>query len=355
MLNFVKKIAVMATAIASAVTFSVATVNCTNLTDESITANAATTMTSEQITQKLTSLQSKYKNGTQWLTTSTLKYGGYQCYAFARQLAVDVFGTYPEKNVKNAKDGEVNNGWTAYRTASKVKLEPGDIIRSDYDSHSAMIWKIEGNNVYVGQCFGSSNNKINWGPFWGNHKKATISELLGSGFTGVWKHPGGASDNKTIPGGTSGNKLIQGGIYTIHPKGKNLYIAETGTKNCSNVCLSSKVNSSSKWILRYDKSKKAYYLVNMASNRVLDINGDSVKAGGQQNVQVYDKNSCATEYFDFINNSDGTYIIRSTANKKVCIDCYGSISTLRNGSNVWTYKINNDDTQKYIFTKVGTK
>ena len=149
----------------------------------------AKALTNDEITAKLTSLQSQYPSGSYWLTTGTLKYGGYQCYAFARQLAVDVFGSYPAKNVKYATEGETSNGWTAIRNASNVNLEPGDIIRADNDSHSAMIWKIEGNYVYVGQCWGSSNNMLNWGAFWGNNKKATISELLDSGFTGVWKHP----------------------------------------------------------------------------------------------------------------------------------------------------------------------
>lgn len=432
MKNIIKKLAVMATALISAVTFSAASINYSNYADESIIASAAS-LTNSQITAKLTELQSKYPNGSKWLTTNTVKYGGKQCYAFARQLAVDVFGSYPEKNVVNAVDGEKSNGWTAYRIASKVTLEPGDIIRSDYNAHSAMIWKVEGNYVYVGQCFGSQNNKVNWGAFWGNHKRATVSELLGAGFNGVWKHPGykvvkptksklsanatsistggsitftASSDTATcytigidksgkrwktanMPNGkltvsfneegsytayvTASNSaggldsakisfavkksntpgLQTGAIYTIHPKGVNLYIASSGTKNLSNVCLSNKVNNSSKWKLMYDNNKQAYYFVNISSNRVLDINGSSVKNGGGQNVQIYDKNSCATEYFDLIKNSDGTYIIRNHTNKNVCIDCKGSISTLKNSSNVWTYSINYDNTQKFVFTKVS--
>ncbi|SFD37171.1 RICIN domain-containing protein [Ruminococcus albus] len=147
--------------------------------------------------------------------------------------------------------------------------------------------------------------------------------------------------------------LQTGAIYTIHPKGVNLYIASSGTKNLSNVCLSNKVNNSSKWKLMYDNNKKAYYFVNISSNRVLDINGSSVKNGGGQNVQIYDKNGCSTEFFDLVKNSDGTYIIRIHTNKNVCIDCKGTISTLKNSSNVWTYVINHDNTQKFVFAKVN--
>lgn len=162
---------------------------CTISPMQTFNSLKAKALTNDEITAKLTALQSQYPSGSYWLTTNTLKYGGYQCYAFARQLAVDVFGSYPAKNIAYATEGEISNGWTAIRNASNVTLEPGDIIRADNDSHSAMIWKIEGNYVYVGQCWGSSNNMLNWGAFWGNNKKATVFELLDSGFTGVWKHP----------------------------------------------------------------------------------------------------------------------------------------------------------------------
>ena len=151
--------------------------------------NNVSALTNNEITAKLTTLQSKYPNGSYWLTPQTEIYGGKQCYAFARQLAVDIFGTYPATNIVRTTEGTVSNGWTAIRDSSRVTLEPGDIIRADNDSHTAMIWKIEGNYVYVAQCWGTQNNKVNWGAFWGNNKKATVSELLGSGFNGVWKHP----------------------------------------------------------------------------------------------------------------------------------------------------------------------
>lgn len=146
-------------------------------------------MTNEEITNAITNLQSKYPNGSYWIPTTEQKYGGFQCYAFARQCALDVFGSYPAVNVVYATEGQISNGWTARKNPTNITLEPGDIIRADYNAHSAMIWKLEGEYVYVVQCFGSSNDKINYGYFWGNHKKSTVSELLDDGFNGIWKHP----------------------------------------------------------------------------------------------------------------------------------------------------------------------
>ncbi len=144
--------------------------------------------------------------------------------------------------------------------------------------------------------------------------------------------------------------IQEGGIFTIQPNGKQLYLTENGTRNLSNVSLGSSVTNSAKWKAMYDKNKRAWYFVNVASGRVLDINGQSVKSG--QNVQIYDKNNCSTEYFIPKPNGYGSYILQ-TNNKQVAIDCYGSIQTLRSGSNVWTYSINYDNTQQFIFTRVG--
>ena len=198
---------------------------CVQSTSDSFKVYA---LANNEITNKLTALQSKYPSGSYWLTPNTQIYGGYQCYAFARQLAVDVFGSYPASNIIRTAEGTVSNGWTAIRTASKVTLEPGDIIRADNNSHTAMIWKIEGNNVYVAQCWGTQNNKVNWGAFWGNNKKATISELLGSGFNGVWKHPGGGKiESLNVPTIKTNNESYNIGetvniSWTASPSSSNL-------------------------------------------------------------------------------------------------------------------------------------
>lgn len=143
--------------------------------------------------------------------------------------------------------------------------------------------------------------------------------------------------------------LVNGGVYTIQPTGKNLYLSAVGTSNLSNVQLSNKVNNYSKW--RAYKTASGWYFQNLASGKVLDIYGQSVKSSS--NVQVYTYNKCATEYFTLKpTGSNGTFIIETT-NNRVAVDCKGSSSTLKNGSNVWCYGINYDSTQLFRFNKVG--
>ena len=142
--------------------------------------------------------------------------------------------------------------------------------------------------------------------------------------------------------------LVNGAIYTIQPNGKSLYLSEAGTNNLANVRLSNTVNNASKWRAYYTGS--GWYFQNVASGKVLDIYGQSVKSGS--NVQIYTYNKCATEYFTLKPNGNGAFIIQTT-NKRVAIDCCGSSSTLKNGSNVWCYGINYDATQLFRFNKVG--
>ena len=125
-------------------------------------------------------------------------------------------------------------------------------------------------------------------------------------------------------------------------------MSEAGTDNLANVRLSNTVTNDSKW--RAYITESGWYFQNLASNKVLDINGQSVNSGS--NVQIYTYNKCATEYFTLKPNGSGAFIIQTT-NKRVAIDCKGSYSTLQNGSNVWCYDINYDTTQLFRFNRVG--
>ena len=142
--------------------------------------------------------------------------------------------------------------------------------------------------------------------------------------------------------------LVNGAVYTIQPNGKSLYLSEAGTNNLANVRLSSKIDNHAKW--QAILTNKGWYFKNLASGKVLDINGQTVKSSC--NAQIYQLNNCPTEYFTLKPNGNGAFIIQTT-NKRVAIDCCGSSSTLKNGSNVWCYGINYDSTQLFRFNKVG--
>ena len=176
-----------------------------------------------EITQQLSNLKNTYKSNSYWNHKSGQPYDGYsvtntpcgtngyvcnelyggkQCYAFARHLAKILFGSYPP-NASAYNDGTTKNGWRLIRNKSNVTLEPGDYIRAD--NHSAIVWYVDGDNIYVAQCWGSDKSgcKLNWGAFWGSKKCVTLNDILNTGFVGVWKHPDsntGPADITTITG-----------------------------------------------------------------------------------------------------------------------------------------------------------
>ena len=265
----------------------------------SVSADAATTtLTNAQITAKLTTLSQKYPSGSYWKTPNTVLYGGKQCYAFARQLAVEVFGTYPTTNIAYTQEGTMNNGWKAVRNPANVTLEPGDIIRAKYDTHTAMIWKVENGRVYVGECWGSQNNKVNWGSFNGDYSVSTVQNLLKSGyFTGVWKHPG--SGQPPVP--------------------------PTGFKT----------------------------MKNYQSGKMLNVVGNGSASG--TNVTVYQQDGTTGQNFRLIahggtkyfgGNPYQKYVIEAQCAPSCGLNVYGSTSVSGNNVNLWTKSGN--DTQDWI-------
>ena len=158
-----------------------------------------------------------------------------------------------------------------------------------------------------------------------------------------------ASLNKN---GTDTTKLTDGAVITISPNcNKNLYIAEAGTKNLSNVKLTDKVTNAAKW--KIHKCNGYVYLENMESHRVLDIYGTSVAA--KRNVQVYqrstDSASMKTQNFILKPDGNGSFAIQSWSSRRVVIDCYGDKPA--KNSNVWTYLCMRNSTQLYTIKVVG--
>ena len=142
-------------------------------------------MSKTEITNRLTNYKNsyaeKYWNGglndeklseNNWGTTNSKigtgnRYGdAFQCYGFSLFVANVLFGKrIIYGNVKNAASGtDLGDGWTLYRgDYSGITLEPGDIIRGDNDGHSAVVWKVENDKVYVAEFWGTENNKLFWG------------------------------------------------------------------------------------------------------------------------------------------------------------------------------------------------
>ena len=351
MKNLVKKISKKALALVMSLVSAVTVVGTTAVNNTTMTVSAAS------------SYQTAYFPATNLKITQGA-YNEYNGYSHGSQNAFDLGGN---TNYVAPFTGKIVSIYEPYnvvtlQSTNKVYYADGSL---DYMTvsfvHDNYIGDLRlGQTIKQGTTFYQAGTKDPGGRTTGAHvhiavKRGRVNKYFFSGDV----YPNDAfwlkkSTNIQQRGGyawaTKGSTttLVNGGIYTISPNGKSLYLAETGTGNLANVCLKNKVNSASKWRAYYTSS--GWYFKNLASGKVLDIYGQSVKSGS--NIQIYTYNKCATEYFTLKPNGNGAFIVQTT-NKRVAIDCCGTSSTIKNGSNVWCYYINYDATQLFRFNRVG--
>lgn len=107
-----------------------------------------------QFQNKLSSLRSKYPNGSIW--EGVYYEGGYArawtCWAYAAQMMKEVFGA------NFYGDGLLN-----YKYYDPDNVNAGDWVRIDYDSHSVFITKVTGNGIYYTDGNGTGvYNQVRW-------------------------------------------------------------------------------------------------------------------------------------------------------------------------------------------------
>ncbi len=231
-----------------------------------------------------------------WGTTDSIigignSFGGaYQCYGFSLFLALVIFGkriTY--NDVYNAPDGtNLGNGWVLYRNNySSINLAPGDLIRVENGSinHSAVVWKIENDNVFVVECWGSVSNKLAWGNWNGSSSSISTSQMK-SMATYIIKAPK-TTQTVTVSfnanGGTCATTSMQvnvGGVYGSLPvpnKANYLFGGWWYDINTeSNEIISNTVVSQTTDHVLYAHWAKVYKITNVGAGICLNIYGTNV-------------------------------------------------------------------------------
>lgn len=171
--------------IISIVAFSITLILCI-----CISCNA---LTNDEVTQRMNNLKSIYPDGKYWnhnpnnsndpasVTDSPCTHHGIincsyygtcgcnsfgaaiQCHGFAKYMANLTFNSFP--NVTTSTTSYTDKaGWNLYLNGSSeyshITLEPGDLIRCS--GHTAIVWKVTNNMVYVAEVWGGVNCDINW-------------------------------------------------------------------------------------------------------------------------------------------------------------------------------------------------
>ncbi len=87
---------------------------------------------------------------------------------------------------------DLGGGWTLYKgNYNSLTLKPGDFIRINNSQvyHSAIVWKIENNLVYVAECLGSKGCEIHWGTFNNGYPQQYTVERIKSEATYIISAP----------------------------------------------------------------------------------------------------------------------------------------------------------------------
>ncbi len=143
------------------------------------TDNASLGLTSKRC---LGTFVTKEANGAKCQTCTSNSYQGWQCQGFAHFLLYSLFRV-------NTNGESGGNGYTRIDGKNVTSLQPGDYIRCS--GHSAVVWKIVDSNLYVAQCwggsgpnyqksgvdYGTSGCKIVWGG-WNSSSAGTVSNML---------------------------------------------------------------------------------------------------------------------------------------------------------------------------------
>lgn len=114
------------------------------------TPGNTTTLTEEQVYQKIIKMKAKYPEGMSWTNNDYYRWkggitpNGYGCVAFAYILSDEAFGSLPARK---------------HTDVSKIKV--GDILRISQDTHSVIVLEVTNDKIVVAE--GNYNRSIHWG------------------------------------------------------------------------------------------------------------------------------------------------------------------------------------------------
>ena len=123
---------------------------------------------------------------------------------------------------------------------------------------------------------------------------------------------------------------IFGGIKNIR-SGSNIQLYD---KHC---------NDNQRFSLVYDGEKGFYEIINVATNKSLNVYGGYKLA--ETNVQLWDRDGSCASYWRIDKNADGTYTIQSSCSDLV-LDIYGGRAL--SGKNIQIYYSHGGDNQRWI-------
>ena len=223
---------------------------------------------------------------------ATYKNYAIQCMGFAFQLAYTAYG------------GEPYIEWEVdYNATSALKnLKPGDVIRYNYNGHSAFVYGVSGDTVTFADCNYQNNCVIRWG---GTITKTKLKES----FTSVAKAPYSLAENH--------KHSYTSGYDTTHPHNEYKkcktcgYSYYTGQKKSSSNCNECANGSGEKVV--HPLPIKGIPLSGKTTTVYSSVNGSakSQKLGGNGICfiqELYENGWCKIDYTDTSGASQSGFI-----------------------------------------------
>ncbi len=223
---------------------------------------------------------------------ATYKNYAIQCMGFAFQLAYTAYG------------GEPYLQWEVdYNSTTALNnLKPGDVIRYNFNGHSAFVYGVSGDTVTFADCNSGNNCVIRWG---GTITKTKLKES----FTSVAKAPYSLSENHT--------HSYTAGYDTAHPhKQYNKcsscgYHYYTGSQKSVSGC--SECANSIDEVVAHPMPIKAIPLSGQVTTAYQSVNGKAKSQKiGKNGIcyirELYDNGWCKIDYTDTAGGSQTGYV-----------------------------------------------
>ena len=234
------------------------------------------------------------------------------------------------------------NSATEFKTDSNGQIEIYNIRTGTYTVTEVSV----GDNNYG---YDIDDDYIEWdnGQTSGNGKDAIIEVTRQRSYDTERESSIIYDDQKTIPDGTYEIEIGANSNYVVEVTGAYTY-------NSSNVAIYQRNSSlAQQWYVRY-LGGGYYRIVNLASNKVLDVQNGHVITQNYSNVQVYFVNNQTNQQWKITSTGDGYYNLYPRSNENFTLDVNGATTTnVYNTQNVQTFEINGSVAQKFKFNNLA--
>lgn len=171
-----------------------------------VEGKAAQVPTEQQVYEKIIALMESYPEGMTWTNANYYGWkggiysGGYGCAGFAFLCSDKAFGDLPARMIEDF---------------SMKDIHVGDILRTDYNTHSVIVLEVKADSVIVAE--GNFNSAIHWG------REITTDELKSAAYlmTRYPKESSSKAKKQKITVEAPFNKTLYVNASALQKKGKN--------------------------------------------------------------------------------------------------------------------------------------